>query len=185
MEGALPFQNEVHIPFGSLARNAPFVESPISVLREACRLLQIEPGEVVYDLGCGTGDFLMQVVTQIPQVRAFGIDIAEDLVGIANERYRHCTTIQEGSSVTCEVGDVLEETADWVFKADKIFMYLVPRMLRLSKFQSMLHKFLWNEGSEDKPRILVCYHYSIPGWKPDYVDKQLRLFLYTKHSFHK
>jgi SAM-dependent methyltransferase len=179
-EEALPFSGEDHIPFGSLSKNAPFVESPISVLREACNLLQIQPGEVVYDLGCGTADFLLCAANSVPNIEAVGIDIAQDLVDKGNQLAADAR-LMENSTVQCKVGNVFEDT-EWQHRADKIFMYLVPRMLKQQKFQEMLHDFLQSKTSSGQKKLLVCYHYSLPGWEPVYVDERLRLYLYSSAS---
>jgi SAM-dependent methyltransferase len=169
---SLPFCGESHIPFGSLSQVAPFVSSPISVLRQAAKLLQLSPNDTVYDLGCGAGDFLILAAKEFNIKVAVGIDIAQDVLEIANSRAKECGLQHK---LVFKDLDVFEDQ-EWVENADKVFVYLVPRMLNKIKLKRKFAKLLSRPN-----KMVVCYYFPFPeDWKPDYVDTVLNLYLYTK-----
>lgn len=61
----LPFQELDHVPFGDSGRIAAFVESPIAPVRRAIELLEIKQNDFVYDVGCGSGTFLIEMARQL------------------------------------------------------------------------------------------------------------------------
>jgi SAM-dependent methyltransferase len=59
-------------------------EQQIPSYEEALRHVQLEPGQLVLDVGCGVGTFLRLVASR--GARAFGIDASEALLALARER---------------------------------------------------------------------------------------------------
>ncbi|MEM2897231.1 MAG: rRNA adenine N-6-methyltransferase family protein [Candidatus Bathyarchaeia archaeon] len=58
---------------------APFVSSPIEVVRKMLELANVGPDDVVYDLGCGDGRILFTAVKEFHVKKAVGYEIREDL----------------------------------------------------------------------------------------------------------
>ncbi|MCW3991317.1 MAG: hypothetical protein NWE79_01295, partial [Candidatus Bathyarchaeota archaeon] len=54
---------------------APYVPSPIKVVRTMLKLAEVGPEDVVYDLGCGDGRILFTAVEEFEVMSAVGIDI--------------------------------------------------------------------------------------------------------------
>jgi SAM-dependent methyltransferase len=166
----LPFADQTHIPFGSLNSVAPFVSSPISVLRRAHSMLEITNRDIVFDLGCGTGDFLLFAADQA-NCKAVGIDIDHDVVWEGRKR---ADDLGLAHLIEFRISDVFEDD-DWVQEATKIFVYLVPRMLAKKKLRNKFARFLSQSN-----RKVICYYFALPDWEPDHVDSQLNLYLYEK-----
>ena len=54
---------------------APYVPTPIKVVRTMLKLAGVGPEDVVYDLGCGDGRILFTAVEEFEAMSAVGIDI--------------------------------------------------------------------------------------------------------------
>jgi ubiquinone/menaquinone biosynthesis C-methylase UbiE len=54
---------------------APYVPSPLKVVRKMLELAEVGPKDVVYDLGCGDGRVLFTAVEEFKAMSAVGIDI--------------------------------------------------------------------------------------------------------------
>lgn len=71
--------------WGSRARDwAASEEQQLPTYEEAIRLVGLEPGRRVLEVGCGTGVFLRRAADLGADV--FGIDASEALLGLARER---------------------------------------------------------------------------------------------------
>ena len=57
---------------------APFVASPLPVVRRMLVLAELKPGEVFYDLGAGDGRTVIMAAQEFG-ARAVGIELREDL----------------------------------------------------------------------------------------------------------
>lgn len=58
---------------------APYVPTPINVVRRMLDLARVGPDDVVYDLGCGDGRILFLAVDEFGVERAVGYDINPDI----------------------------------------------------------------------------------------------------------
>ena len=58
---------------------APYVPTPINVVRRMLNLAGVGPNDVVYDLGCGDGRILFMAVEEFGVKRAVGYDLNPDL----------------------------------------------------------------------------------------------------------
>ena len=79
-----------------------FRPSTISVL--LAEALEIEPGDTVVDLGCGTG-VLSIIAAKLGAGRVFGVDAAPDVVAVASE---NATRHGVGETTTFLQGDLFE-----------------------------------------------------------------------------
>jgi SAM-dependent methyltransferase len=61
---------------------APFIATPKRLTRNIVSLAGIQPGEVVYDLGCGDGRFLIEA-NKFYGARAVGVEISPPVCGLA------------------------------------------------------------------------------------------------------
>ena len=59
---------------------APFVPTPINVVRRMLNLAAVGPDDVVYDLGCGDGRILFMAIAEFEAERAVGYDINPSMV---------------------------------------------------------------------------------------------------------
>jgi len=58
---------------------APFVASPMSVVRKMLEYAEVKPGETVYDLGCGDGRIVIMAAQEFG-ARGVGVDLNPRLV---------------------------------------------------------------------------------------------------------
>jgi SAM-dependent methyltransferase len=59
---------------------APFVPTPVNVVRRMLKLAAVGPDDVVYDLGCGDGRILFMAIEEFEAERAVGYDINPSMV---------------------------------------------------------------------------------------------------------
>jgi SAM-dependent methyltransferase len=135
---------------------APFVPSPELVVEKMLELANLNPGETLYDLGCGDGRILF-VAAQKFKAQAVGVELSPDLVKTTNRKARELGLQDQ---VTVIEGNLLETD---ISPADVVTLYL----LRLSneRLKPKLAKQL-------KPGARVVSHdYEIMGWKPNRIEK--------------
>jgi len=58
---------------------APFVATPLPVVKQMLTLAELKPGEIVYDLGCGDGRVIIMAAQDFG-AQAVGVEMREDLV---------------------------------------------------------------------------------------------------------
>jgi ubiquinone/menaquinone biosynthesis C-methylase UbiE len=58
------------------------------LLDEAQRLVDPKPGEIVVDMGCGSGAFTAQLARRFPSCRLTGLDLSEGCIARAKAEYR-------------------------------------------------------------------------------------------------
>ena len=132
----------------SASRNelAPFNPTPAAAVAKALELLDVGEGDVVYDVGCGDGRFVVAAARRGAEAVGVELDAAlakratAAVAGLAGARIVH--------------GDALAEPLD---RATKIFLYLVPSGLktiapRLAALRNV---------------TVVAYTFAVPGWAPD------------------
>lgn len=98
-----------------------FVPTPMAAVERMVAMADLQPGELVYDLGCGDGRIVM-AAARGERIRAIGVDIDPELVLAARENVRAAGL--EGS-VKIEEADIF--TLD-LSEADVVFLYLTPRL---------------------------------------------------------
>ncbi|MDO9566731.1 MAG: class I SAM-dependent methyltransferase [Candidatus Desulfaltia sp.] len=127
---------------------APFIATSKSLTRKIVALAKIQPGERVYDLGCGDGRFLIEA-NKIYGAKAVGIDISPLVCGLAK-----LTVWIKRANVVIRCADF--ETYDFL-DADVIFFYLVPDQMPILR-----KKF---KGLKKGCRIL-SRRFEIDGYEP-------------------
>jgi ubiquinone/menaquinone biosynthesis C-methylase UbiE len=74
------------------------------VIRKHVSLVQLQPGDELLDLGCGSGEALRQIYRRSGgQARLQGVDPSEDMLAVARRKLRGC----DGASVQWGVGEDL------------------------------------------------------------------------------
>ena len=134
---------------------APYVSTPLPVVRQMLILAELKPGEIFYDLGSGDGRTVIMAAQDFG-AQAIGIELREDLV-------------KRASSAILELGldPKIKIVQDDFFKvdlspADVVFLYLTT---------SANDKVKPKLEQELRPRARVVSHdYEILGWNPSKVD---------------
>ena len=137
---------------------APYVVSPQQIVERMLEMADLKPGQTVYDLGSGDGRILITAVERF-HAKAVGIEISDRLVDSTNDRILKLGIQNEARVIH---GDFMQ--AD-LSAADVVTIYLatdVNEMLRPN-----LEKYL-RRGAR-----VVSHEYTVPGWRPTLVDRDL------------
>lgn len=129
---------------------APYNPTPMCAIHQALEALSVRSGDVVYDLGCGDGRFLIAAGQR--GARAVGVEYDPRFA----ERALRSVQDKGLREVSVICGDAC--VAD-LSEATQIFVYLVPQGLKL------LEPNL-REALQRGVRI-ASYTFSLPGWTPD------------------
>ncbi|MBT3199927.1 MAG: ubiquinone/menaquinone biosynthesis methyltransferase [Phycisphaerales bacterium] len=92
MSDTLITSEENRLMFDSIARRYDLLNAVISLgqdgywRRQAVGALDPQDGQIFLDVGCGTGDVAMQIVRQAGRARVIGVDPAEAMLKIADEK---------------------------------------------------------------------------------------------------
>jgi tRNA A58 N-methylase Trm61 len=98
-----------------------YVPTPQAAVNRMIELAEIQPGDLVYDLGCGDGRIVV-TAAQKHGVRAIGVDIDPVRVEESKENVRQAGV---EALVTIEHGDIFDLDLS---EADVVFLYLQPRL---------------------------------------------------------
>ncbi len=136
---ALIIANVAVLPFG-----APYLPSLKPHVAAALELLDLKPGQVIYDLGCGDGRFLIAAAKAGYQ--AVGYELNPFMFGLSwlvTRRYRRQVTVRFGNFWKADLSD-----------ADAVYVFLFDRYMK------QLDKKLKATGKRLK---LASHTFKIPG----------------------
>ncbi len=135
---------------------APYVSSPLPVVRQMLVLSELRPGELIYDLGSGDGRVVIMAAQEFG-ARGVGVELREDLVKRALERISELNINDKVKIVQSDMFNVD------LSQADVISLYLTTSANE--KVKPKLESEL-KQGAR-----VVTHDYEILGWKPHKVDK--------------
>lgn len=163
--GAIFFVLLVSAAYAGLS-GAPWVPTWKRDLKRAEKLLNIQEGEVFYELGCGDGRFCLSLAkTTKGDIRGIELSLAQYLVATGRKFF-------ERSRATFTFGDVFKKDLS---DADAIYLFLMPET-----YDRIAPKL----RSEVKPGTrIVSYVWPIPGWeavKIDALEGAPNLHYYTR-----
>ena len=130
---------------------APFVPSPVQVIRQMLVLAELRAGEIFFDLGAGDGRTVVMAAKEYG-ARAVGVELREDLAK------RALSNIYEQGlqdRITIVNGDMFNVDLK---SADVIFLYLTTSANE--KVKPKLENEL-RHGTR-----IISHDYEIVGWKP-------------------
>lgn len=112
---------------------APFVPIPAKAIPAIITALQISPGQIVYDIGCGDGRVLFAAARLYPDTKFIGVDLATWPIFLARLRLRF-SGLKNVSFVQANAEKISLKDAD------RLFTYLFPEVMEafLPKFRSEL-----------------------------------------------
>ncbi len=141
---------------------APFVPSPIEVVRRMLSLAEVNSKDVVYDLGCGDGRILTTAVTEFNARKAIGYEIRSDLY------LKILSTLEELKTVMPGIENRIKVYNGDAMKADLSEATVVTLYLTTLGNEKLKPKF----ESELKPGVRIVSHdFTIPGWTPVKIDR--------------
>jgi protein-L-isoaspartate O-methyltransferase len=130
---------------------APSFPTPQEVVERMLTLAQVQPGETVYDLGCGDGRIVITAAQKF-HARAVGVEIRRD---IYESTLGRVASLGLSDQVKIVHGNAMKTD---VSPADVVTLYLLTSSNE--KLKPALTKDL-------KPGARVVSHdYEIRGWKP-------------------
>jgi tRNA A58 N-methylase Trm61 len=130
---------------------APFVATPLPVVRQMLTVADLRPGETFYDLGSGDGRTVV-MATQEFGARSVGVEMREDLAKKALATV-HELGIQDRVTIVQE--DIFKIDLN---PANVVFLYLTTSAN--DKIKPKLEKEL-KTGAR-----VVSHDYEILGWRP-------------------
>ena len=146
-------------PAGSAARTAPerafaglWVPSPPEVIAVMLELADVTPTDVVYDLGSGEGEIVIEAARRYG-VRAVGVELDAERVNSARE---NAAAAGVTGRVTFIEGDLFDVQ---IGEATVVTLYLFPALM-----QRLLPKLL----RELRPGTRIVSHdFGLPEWPPE------------------
>lgn len=131
------------------------VPTPQEAVDRMVELARLQPGEKVYDLGCGDGRIVVTAALRVP-VQAVGVDIDPEQVARSRANVESAGVADR---VTIVEGDIYKTDFS---DADVVFLYLQPDLLRglLPQLRRM------------KPGArIVTFDFGLDGAKPSMVER--------------
>lgn len=155
LDGASDLATRVQMP--AREPDVIFVPTPQVVVERMLELAEIKPGDVVYDLGCGDGRFVVTAAKRFG-VRALGVDIDPDRVREARANVRtnhveHLVTIRQADVFTLDLRE-----------ANVVMLYLLPRL----NVQLMPQLAALRPGSR-----ILSHDFDMRGAKPVLVEEMV------------
>ena len=134
---------------------APFVATPLPVVKEMLTVAEVKLGETLYDLGCGDGRVAIMAAQEFG-ANAVGVEMREDL---AKQAMGKVTELGLEGRVKIVQGDMFRIDLS---QADVVTLYLTT---------SANDKVKPKLEAELKPGARVVSHdYEILGWRPIKID---------------
>ena len=127
-----------------LAPRKKLWSTPSSGVDIALEFATLDSTDVVYDVGCGDGRVLIQMASLSCCKHFVGIEISQERADEAStniQKAKESSTISSDVTMTIICANALDTTLIDYSKATVIFLYLVPRGLRLIK------NIVWPEAS--------------------------------------
>ena len=150
-----------------LAPRKTLWSTPLSAVDQLQNWISLQDNDKVCDIGCGDGRILLEwaqrISTQpmVPKVSFVGIDIDPTRIELCkncHHQLERSSKIHENISIEFICGNALE--SNHLFNdANIIFMYLIPRGLKLIHPILMQHKSTMKQG----PLHVVSYMSKLPG----------------------
>ena len=144
----------------------PDVPTPDAVVDWMLTAAKVQPGETVYDLGCGDGRILIAAAQKF-QAKAVGIEMSRDIFEKTSARIKD---LGLQNQIQVIKGNALHVDLS---PADVVTLYLLTSSNdRLKPAFAKLHA-----GAR-----VVSHDYKIPGWKPTATTSVL--VMHTRHTIY-
>lgn len=149
--------------FWTLSRGAAWVPMPKPRARQMLQMAQVKPGDVVYDLGSGDGRVLFIAAREFG-AQAVGIEI-DPLRCLWTKLLIRWYGLQ--TQVRVMWGDFFTQE---ISQADVVTVFLSKPTNQL-----LMTRLLFELRPDTR---LISYIYTFPGWTPEKLDREARLYLY-------
>jgi SAM-dependent methyltransferase len=151
---------------------APYVPTPIPVVERMLEIAGVEPGDVVYDLGCGDGRMVIAAAKTFG-ARGVGVELDENLIAVCEAEARREGVDKETRFIR------MDATKAHLTAATVLALYLLPESLAV--LSPLFERELRPGGR------IVSHNYRIPGWEArlarsevmtDEAGREHKIFLY-------
>jgi ubiquinone/menaquinone biosynthesis C-methylase UbiE len=100
--------------------------------------LAIEPGEIVADIGAGSGYFTLRLAHHVgPTGRVYGVDISPDMIRHLNQRVRDAGLLQVSTILALPEDPLLPQAVDRVLFVD-VWHHIENRRAYLERLETRL-----------------------------------------------
>lgn len=147
---------------------APWVPSRTKDIPRIVEFIHPQPGDIIYDLGCGDGRVVLAIAKACPEATVIGVELAVPVYVAAKIRQWFSGV----SNVEIRLGNVLQTDLS---HANKLYMFVMPATLN-NKLEPKFQKEL-RSGTE-----VFSYTFQIKDWellnksKPD--DGRIAIYHY-------
>jgi SAM-dependent methyltransferase len=169
-------------------RLAPF--NPISDQAQeiVLDLLGLESNDVLFDLGCGDGRFLVAAARRTSGLCCVGIELdpvyatrAAQSVQAAEVEVRERIDIRQGDAMDSQMQDPGDGRLSFQDDATAVFLFLVPKGLQA--LGPLLRGIMEERTRARRSFRIVTYMFSLRGWEPSRVERTKRgqcpVYLYS------
>lgn len=146
---------------------SPFQSTPIEKVHMIAEALELTKKDVVYDLGCGDGRFIIECC-RLAKCRGVGVELDERLVAKARQN----AAAVGGVRAEFRRGDFLDPKLD-LHQATVIFVYLLPEALDL-----LSHRLEELVRCSASLRCIVSLRWAFPGMTASFGGREENFFLY-------
>eukprot|EP00934_Nitzschia_sp_Nitz4_P002066 Nitzschia sp. Nitz4//scaffold112_size70979//68542//69366//NITZ4_005913-RA/size70979-processed-gene-0.112-mRNA-1//1//CDS//3329533298//2066//frame0 len=167
---------------------APFNPSSAQIQEKALKLLQLTPDDVLFDLGCGDGRFLIEAAKQHPGLRCVGVEVdpifatrakqavlslSGDLQGRVDIREQDALKIATNPSPTTVSPG--ENTPDdvtaltFIDHASALYLFVLPK--GIEKLMPLLESLVHTRKAQRRSLRVLSYMFQIRSWEPTHIDK--------------
>ena len=154
--------------FAGTTKLAPFNPTCEQAQKIACDMLQLNPQDTLFDLGCGDGRFLRYCADHGFTGKAVGVEMDSVYVQRAKAHASYDTIdIRQGDVLDAEV-----RGKDFQDEATAIFLYLLPKGLALVR--PILLDLAEKRKAQGLPFRVASYMFSIKDVEPVIVDRRTK-----------
>ncbi len=143
----------------------PPVSTKPERIRRALELANLQPGEILYDLGSGHGRVLVMAA------REFGAQVVGIEIGLVQCAVSWGNALWNGVRSKVRIEAMNFYKAD-LSQADVVFAYLTSN--QASRLQEKFKREL------KKGARVVTISFDLPDWQPVHLDRENLIFLYAK-----
>ena len=171
--GKIYMGREISQVMGHLAAN--WLERPEREQEERTDLLvelmEVDPDDVIADIGSGSGYFTLRMAPRVPEGRAIGVDIQPEMNAILLENARK-QGIENVETILGEIDDVKipDNTVDVVLLVDAYHEFSNPWEMKRSMLKALKPggRVVLVEYREEDPTVMILPHHKMS-------EKQARL----------
>jgi len=185
-------------------RLAPFNPSNDRTQLAILNMLQLTSSDVLFDLGCGDGRFLIRAAAAVTQevapggggLRCVGIEYDEKFASRAAESVKNLASASDRDRIEIRHGDLLDHGSATglgaastgnrccrltLVDATAVYVFLLPQ--GLLKVKPILDELVTLKRERNEGLKVVAYMFQIKGWEPTRIDRtstksQCPIYLY-------